>query len=390
MTYSKKLKDYLALAALSYDDAVQTLLHKYGPVRDNYFGALSYQHFLDGKNTNINLGNHSRGADGLYTHHIQELNFPNIGNQKAIRKHSYPFKYQEKSQLVYADLVEHLILHALIVAETTIQDKLGFGGYIVILSSVRNWYIRDAPPKQKWLTPAYKLSYLNQDEAQYLVNYLDSGLLLERRKYQDISQRLYATIAQIPHYLFSNQDDFWVLSAEVLRPAFQSFQPNLPTLSDDEVFQLVKKLAKPHFLSPQEFQLASDPSIVDKLHAEAIVENQEYDQWIYEQAIEEDRCRQASKEIAEQYAKMRPEIERRRKQIEEERHIAKAKWNAEHQALLNSGLSLDMPREKLLRMLYKNIDHDEFLTFKLYKAAQLSRIKDRLYDDLELQLRADK
>lgn len=104
---------------LSYSEAVQILLQKYGAVSGDY-AILSNGTYV--KNTTI-----TRGAEGLEIHHICE-------NEMADLSHPSLWHFtdfQKASELVYADYVEHAILHYLITKEAREKNPmsgLGYGG----------------------------------------------------------------------------------------------------------------------------------------------------------------------------------------------------------------------------------------------------------------------
>ena len=140
--YSDKLNEYLSLLELTYTEAVQYLLSKYGPATVDYYSEQSYERFLRGEIKSITKRKYSRTQEGLYCHHIDENKFENLSNINFIRVNKYPFKYQTKDRLVYCDLFEHLILHTLIAKETL--GKFGLRGYFSYIEPmIKDWYIND-------------------------------------------------------------------------------------------------------------------------------------------------------------------------------------------------------------------------------------------------------
>lgn len=85
---------------LSYDEYVSYLLKKYGPAKYDYFRTPECK----SKNPNI-----SRSKEGLECHHIDENRALLLSNPKVAPK--YPFEYQKADRLLYADMIEHLLLH---------------------------------------------------------------------------------------------------------------------------------------------------------------------------------------------------------------------------------------------------------------------------------------
>lgn len=103
---------------LSYLDAVNILLKKYGGSIEDYFKEQSYNRFLNGETKSISKGKISRTNEGLYFHHIDENRYLNLSNLGFIKVQKPPFSVQQKDRLVYCDLIEHIILHTLITKET--------------------------------------------------------------------------------------------------------------------------------------------------------------------------------------------------------------------------------------------------------------------------------
>lgn len=70
-------------------------------------------------------------------HHIDENKISNLSNLNTLKKYG-DYIYQQRDHLVYCNLLEHLILHALIAKET--KNKLGIGGYRSIPQQLVNLY----------------------------------------------------------------------------------------------------------------------------------------------------------------------------------------------------------------------------------------------------------
>ena len=164
---SDKLGYYKSLLNLDYDDAVQSLIKKYGAAVDDYFKESSYNKFLNGKIKSPTKGKTSRTKDGLY--HIDEDKFLNLGNNDFILVKKPNFKYQTKDRLVYCNLIEHLILHAIITKKT--NGEFGTPGLIVFLiPKVQEWYINKRKPKTGWEMNCYNTALISSDEAKDLLN----------------------------------------------------------------------------------------------------------------------------------------------------------------------------------------------------------------------------
>lgn len=172
-----KLKQYCELLTNTYDEAVELLLKKYGSARDDYYRENSYNRFLAKEITKITKGKYSRAKEGLYCHHIYEDKAYNLSNELFIREFEPPFEYQKRENLVYCDLVEHLILHVLIMGKTDgIYGTPGFHDWLRPM--VNDWYVSIRKlPKPKWMESAYYRSFLTQNEAKILLDEVDRYLL---------------------------------------------------------------------------------------------------------------------------------------------------------------------------------------------------------------------
>ncbi len=85
---------------LSYYDLIKHLIKKYGPAQYNYFCTSE----LKSKNPKI-----ARTSEGLYCHHIFEDRGFQLSTPATARRQ--PLEWQNKENLVYCNLLEHLILH---------------------------------------------------------------------------------------------------------------------------------------------------------------------------------------------------------------------------------------------------------------------------------------
>ncbi|HFU5941372.1 hypothetical protein NQ080_12025 [Enterococcus faecium] len=159
-----KYNGYLELLSKTYVEAVSFLLQKYGSAQDDYFREKSYQKFLNGEIENITKGKTSRTNEGLYCHHIDENKWLKASDKGFIRKYNIPFEVQRKNRLVYCDLIEHSILHALIAKETSLE--FGYPGFIAFLRpDIEKWYLNKDIPKRGWKKNCYKKAFLNPQEA---------------------------------------------------------------------------------------------------------------------------------------------------------------------------------------------------------------------------------
>jgi hypothetical protein len=85
---------------MPYYELVKYLIEKYGEAEQDYYLT------EDCKKKNPKV---SRGSEGLYCHHIEEIKAVYLSDpMQAI---SFPFEWQKKEHLVYCNIIEHLILH---------------------------------------------------------------------------------------------------------------------------------------------------------------------------------------------------------------------------------------------------------------------------------------
>jgi hypothetical protein len=114
---------------MPYDEYVNYLLKKYGPAK--------YDYFCNEKCKSKNSKN-SRSSEGLFCHHIDENKEILLSTPEIARSRS--FAYQKSNRLVYANYMEHLLLHIKIVQEDTEQEGLGLGGVIMISSAINDYF----------------------------------------------------------------------------------------------------------------------------------------------------------------------------------------------------------------------------------------------------------
>ncbi|WP_395317740.1 hypothetical protein [Fructilactobacillus frigidiflavus] len=168
MDVTEKYDEYVRLSKMTYAEAVSTLLEKYGSAEHNYFTEAAYDKFLSGVNKTLTKAKGvSRIKEGLYCHHIDEIKALNLSNPRFIMHYRYPYAYQLKEQLVYCNLIEHLILHALITYET--KRQFGFPGFQILAQQVNDWYVQNhVPGKTNWQYQPYLAAYLPKDLVEKL------------------------------------------------------------------------------------------------------------------------------------------------------------------------------------------------------------------------------
>lgn len=118
----------------TYEEFVNVLLKKYGKVKGDYF--VNKQ--CKSKNQKIIKTN-----EGLNIHHIDEDKVILLGEPKIAA--IMPFEYQKADRLVYANLLEHLLLHIKISQEAENNDietigKVGTGGVIMIIRQINDYF----------------------------------------------------------------------------------------------------------------------------------------------------------------------------------------------------------------------------------------------------------
>lgn len=100
---------------LTYIDYINQLKNKYGLVPKDYF-------YTNKKGELVKTGGITRGKDGLYIHHIYECFFLGLSNPimyklQCISEDAKIKDAQKAENLVYCNLLEHLILHIKIALE---------------------------------------------------------------------------------------------------------------------------------------------------------------------------------------------------------------------------------------------------------------------------------
>lgn len=186
--YERKYNYYKGLLNLSYSDMVQHLIEKHGEVIDNYYKEKSYNKFLNGEIKRIAYGKYTKTKEGLYCHHIMENEYENISNKEYIAHYKYPYEYHHKENLVYCDLIEHLILHALITKET--NGDRGFKGLVEFLIPIaEEWYIDGDEPRELWMQLCRERAFLSEEYTKKLLSDVDE-LLKDVEAYQELLEEI--------------------------------------------------------------------------------------------------------------------------------------------------------------------------------------------------------
>lgn len=175
--------DATSLLEETYQNAVTSLLEKYGPAKDDYFAEKSYKRFKAGEIKTLAKKKITRTDEGLYCHHIDEDKQIMVSSPSFIKMYNIPFEYQTRERLVYCNLAEHAVLHVLIAAETRgipseNRELLGIGGYVnLIRPQLIQWLINGVAPKHQWEINCRNAAYMTPENAKKLVETMDEFLL---------------------------------------------------------------------------------------------------------------------------------------------------------------------------------------------------------------------
>lgn len=338
-----KLFYYTSLIDRSYSEVVAILLKKYGDVTDDYFKEESYTRFLNGEIKSITHGKYKRTREGLVTHHIAEKYEENLGNIRFIKNFNYPFELQKKENLVYADLIEHLILHALIAKET--NGAYGYTGYDVFIKPmVKEWYTTDMIPKPDWMKAVYKRSFLTAIEIEKVFSKIELGPLKEIKKEEEIYSRV----------------------SNIFQTKLHWKNINTYSLFEDKEYNLLfENTVKDLIISKEEF---TDDEIAAHMRIT-------FSQYLLSEA--------ELKEI---------EVQNEKRKKEEEERLQKIikVWEKTYPLLVENGITKTTSRHKILRIIFLKKYITEFESFKKFNSARIEVIKDGLFTELETIFREEK
>lgn len=165
--------EYLNLMKMSYEEALNYLLEKYGAVDCDYFSEYSYNRLLEGKIKSIEKKKSKNKPVGVQTHHMEENIFLDMSKKSYIINQKIPFKFQKKERLVYCDLFEHAILHALITKETNRNFGLpGLSEYI--LPRILDMFLLEVDLTREWAQKERERAYLPVEEALEVINVINA------------------------------------------------------------------------------------------------------------------------------------------------------------------------------------------------------------------------
>ena len=145
--------EYKSVCNLSYIQYCDYLQKKYG------IGLSDYMTMGFNKNPKC-----SRTKDGLIAHHKMENQANNLSNPADAMK--YPFEWQKAHNIVYANMLEHLLLHVLIFRDNIKSGKIsgvGLPGIIVYLLPELNDLYSGKKATQQWRANCYSLVVNDKD-----------------------------------------------------------------------------------------------------------------------------------------------------------------------------------------------------------------------------------
>ena len=121
-------QNYLEIKDFKYEQYVEYLINKYGEVPGDYCSA--------GFSPNENIKR--KQSDNLYIHHIREDKVAGLSDMKVAA--TAPFEYQQAKNLVYCNLLEHILLHIMIGEQ---NQGLGFGGAQIMIMQANDIYTEE-------------------------------------------------------------------------------------------------------------------------------------------------------------------------------------------------------------------------------------------------------
>lgn len=283
-----RLEHYNSLMTMTYDEAVAILQGKYGLAKDDYYRDKSYKRFLKKEIKSITRGEYSRTFEGLYCHHIDENKFINLSNKEVILRNKFPFDLQKKERLVYCDLFEHLILHALIAKET--DGKFGIDGYdIYIYPMILDWYIgQEKPLGKEWMMACYQRAYLEPEQTRDLLKKIDLVLpeelqtdgeivyISKEERLKEYEEQQKEFLEQRDKELEEWQDEENKRNKEEAKQRVEQFYKSYPKFKEmnidwdtsrSRIISLIYDLKyKESFKSKKDFDKSLKPLVKDKLY----------------------------------------------------------------------------------------------------------------------------
>jgi len=219
--------------AMTYDELVNHLLHKYGKAKYDYFCNETCESY----NKKV-----SRTREGLYCHHIDEDK--EIMLSESLIAKSRPYKYQKADRLVYCNILEHVMLHIKIMECPHIEAKRQFGtdgvpvvgvGGVYLMCPRINDYFNGSPIEEKWRIPGFSLIENNFEDYIEILKYFlplantysyNALKSREKKRKEEISKGIDKEAAKI---LFANESSNYKLE-------------NKEKISQDPDEEIVKKV----------------------------------------------------------------------------------------------------------------------------------------------------
>lgn len=148
------IKEYEKVKNYTYLEYCDYLQQKYG------IGLCDYMRPNWTKNSKV-----TRTKDGLYVHHKYEDHAIMLGNPAFAQKN--PYEWQKKENLVYCNLLEHLLLHQLIceypAENKNNNEQVGIGGIINFIVPELNDVYSGWVSKLTWQQNCHKVIINNKD-----------------------------------------------------------------------------------------------------------------------------------------------------------------------------------------------------------------------------------
>ncbi|MBD5316848.1 MAG: hypothetical protein HDS11_04175 [Bacteroides sp.] len=369
---NNKIQDYIDLIDLDYESAVKTLIKKYGAVTDDYFREKSYYRFFAGEIKSITKGKYSRTKDGLYCHHIAEDKYLNLTNKDFCKQQNVPYDVHKKENLVYCDLIEHLILHFLI-AEKTNGEYGKPGAISYLLPTYTEWYVaKKHLPTYGWIKTCYDSAYLPKNDALSLFNQIKDRLSPNLAKYAEKTFKFYLDY-------FEHEDE--IRAAEEKRTIHRVKNYVAPTLFNHEINKLDDLSKEASLLSMQALQEGSTDA---KIFVNKII-----GQWLINelQAVIETKDRKLHPQRWEnldkivRFAKEREAIKAKEDELKLEKSTFK-EFHNKYPYLQNLDVDEKVSRDKLISLLYQEKYNRAYKTKKDYKKAALNTLREDLIIEL--------
>ena len=151
---------------MSYKEYANYLLDKYGKVPGDYF----CNENCKSKNRKI-----ARTKDGLNIHHIDENKIILLAEPKMAQ--TFPYEHQKADHLVYANLLEHLLLHVKIAEEDNGKNygQVGIGGIEMISEQINDYFGRLPEEPSGWRLDMFNAIRNNYKEYIELLSYITTS-----------------------------------------------------------------------------------------------------------------------------------------------------------------------------------------------------------------------